>query len=222
MARKARVVIPGAAHHVTQRGNNGQDVFFTDDDRRVYLSFLRDCSERFGLKVLAYCLMSNHVYIVGVPKREESLAKALGRTHFAYTQYVNQLYGRSGHLWQNRFHSCPLDKLHKLAAARYVERNPVRARLVRVPWRYAWSSASAHIGKKDKSGLPGLAQWAKVSPPAQWKAELRRADAEEELRELRVHTQTGRPLGGNAFLTKLEKRLGQRLRALPVGRPRKK
>ena len=93
MRRVARIVIPGLAHQITQRGNNRQDVLFVNDDRRVYLTLLREESARHGLRVLGYCLMGNHVHTVGVPAREESLAKALGRTHWGYTQYVNRLHG---------------------------------------------------------------------------------------------------------------------------------
>ena len=88
-------MLPGRPHHVTQRGNNRQDVFFVDDDRRVYLGLLKQQAERFGLEILGYCLMSNHVHLVAVPAGEDSLAKAVGRTHFLYTQYVNRLHGRS-------------------------------------------------------------------------------------------------------------------------------
>ena len=88
-------MLPGRPHHVTQRGNNRQDVFFVDDDRRVYLGLLKEQAERFGLEILGYCLMSNHVHLVAVPAGEDSLAKAVGRTHFLYTQYVNRLHGRS-------------------------------------------------------------------------------------------------------------------------------
>ena len=96
-------MIPGMAHHVTQRGNNQLDVFFVPDDRRVYLEYLREQAARFGFRLTGYCLMTNHVHLIGVPAREDSLAKAVGRTHFLYTQYVNRMHGRSGHLWQNRF-----------------------------------------------------------------------------------------------------------------------
>ena len=106
MPRVARIVIPGWPHHVVQRGNNRQDVFFVDDDCRAYLRFLCDQSARFGIHILGYCLMSNHVHIIAVPDGEDSLAKAIGRTHFLYAQYVNRVHGRSGHLWQNRFYSC--------------------------------------------------------------------------------------------------------------------
>jgi putative transposase len=207
-------------HHVTQRGNNRQDVFFVDDDRRFYLDLLNEKSRRYGLKVLAYCLMANHVHLVVVPHTEESLSKALGRTHFEYTQYVNRLHGRSGHLWQNRFYSCPLGEVHLWRAISYVERNPVRAKTVRVAWRYAWSSAGPHIGVAE-SDLLDLRWWRSVWSAAKWKRELQNAEDAAVTESISRYTHTGRPLAGDRLIAKLEHRLGRRLRARSVGRPRK-
>jgi len=120
MARLARIVAPGIPHHIIQRGNNRQDVFFVDDDRRVYLALLKEQCEKHGLTVISYCLMTNHSHIVGVPEHERSLANAIGRTHFQYAQYVNRMHGRSGHLWQNRFDSCVLDPAHLINTLLYV------------------------------------------------------------------------------------------------------
>ena len=159
MPRVARIVVPGVPHHVTQRGNNRQTVFFSDDDRRFYLALLKENSERFRLPVWAYCLMPNHVHIVATPADEDSLAKGIGRTNFRYARHINRLRRRCGHLWQNRFYSCALEEVHLWWAVRYVERNPVRAGLVRLPWRYGWSSASAHLGGADASGLLNLPVW---------------------------------------------------------------
>ncbi|MHC4769163.1 MAG: transposase [Planctomycetota bacterium] len=89
MPRVARVVIPGLPHHVTQRGNNRQDVFFTDDDRAFYLETLRRQSQRHGLELHGFCLMTNHVHLIVTPLTEESLAKAVGRAHQLYAQYIN-------------------------------------------------------------------------------------------------------------------------------------
>jgi REP element-mobilizing transposase RayT len=110
MPRVARIVVPGVPHHITQRGNNRQDVFFVDDDRRLYLGLLAKSAARYGLQVLGYCLMTNHVHLVAVPLTAESLAKALGRTDFVYTQYIARRHRRSGHLWQNRFYSLQTDR----------------------------------------------------------------------------------------------------------------
>jgi len=115
----------GCGHHITQRGNNRADVFFLDDDRRVYLELLAEQADKYGLEVVRYCLLTNHVHLVAIPHAEEALAQAVGRTHFRYSQYVNRLHGRSGHLWQGRFYSCALDERHFWQALKYVELNPV-------------------------------------------------------------------------------------------------
>jgi putative transposase len=223
MSRVARIVIPGCPHHVTQRGNNRQDVFFVDDDRRAYLELLRDRCDAAGVEVLGYCLMANHVHLVATPRDDEGLARALGRTHFSYTQYINRRHNRSGHLWQNRFYSCPLDEPHTRAALRYIERNPLRAGLVRRAWRYPWSSAAAHVGEgPDASGLLKLGAWRADWTPERWRAELAEPLAEALQRKLRDCTRTGRPLATDSFLSKLERRLGRRLRPLPVGRPKQR
>jgi putative transposase len=222
MPRLARIVLPGVPHHVTQRGNNRQDVFFVDDDRRVYLDLLHEQSERFGLKIEGYCLMGNHVHLVATPSGEESLAKAIGRTDFLYTQYVNRLHQRSGHLWQNRFYSCALDDVHLWRALCYVERNPVRAGLARRAWEYPWSSAGAHTGGADASGLLDLGEWARLWGPGKWRTELTSPEDAQGVSRIRLSTHRGRPLGSDSFLSKLEHRLGRRLRPLPVGRPKKR
>jgi putative transposase len=221
MPRAARVVIPGCAHHVTQRGNNRQDVFFVDADRQAYLKYLQEAAERFDLRVEGYCLMTNHLHLVVTPKREDSLAEALKRANQLYAQYVNRLHGRSGHLWQNRFFSCPLDDVHMLRALAYVERNPVRARLCRRAWQWAWSSAAAHCGKDDPSGLLDLVAWERDMSPTKWRQILQRPGDDRLFASLRLATSRGRPLGSDRFIAKLETRLGRRLRPLPPGRPRK-
>ena len=219
MPRLARIVLPGVPHHVTQRGNNRQNVFFTDDDRRLYLTLLKESADRFGLDVSAYCLMPNHVHLVATPAGDDSLAKAVGRTNFRYAQYLNRSRRRSGHLWQNRFFSCSLQETHLWRAIRYVERNPIRARLARLAWRYAWSSAAAHVGEVDASGLLNLAACRKKWKPGRWAEALRDAD-DEGVAQFRTATHVGRPLGDEAFLDRLERELARPVRAKPVGRPR--
>ncbi|MCC6487604.1 MAG: transposase [Candidatus Hydrogenedentes bacterium] len=221
MPRQARVVIPGMPHHITQRGNNRQDVFFVDDDRTTYLELLRVQCIKHRVRLLGYCLMTNHVHLVALPLREDSLNLAVGRTHFIYTQYINRLHGRSGHLWQGRFHSCPMDDAYTVMAMRYIERNPVRAKITRVPWTYPWSSAMAHCGAQDETGLLDLRAWKDLVPGVDWKEMLTRHDEEEAVTALRRNTQTGRPLASDSLVSKLERALGRRLRPLPIGRPRK-
>jgi len=221
MPRLARTIAVGCAHHITQRGNNRQDVFFVDQDRQVYLQMLAEQASKYALEVVGYCLMTNHMHLVAIPHEEDSLAKAIGRTHFRYSQYINRLHHRSGHLWQGRFYSCALDERHLWLAMKYIELNPVRARLCRRPWRYDWSSAAAHTDQTAQSGLLNLRWWYEQFSSQQWRKELAEGLMPEEVARIRLRTQTGRPLGSDGFLSKLETLLGRRVRPLAVGRPRK-
>jgi len=221
MAREARIVLPGVAHHVTQRGNYQQDIFVTDEDRVTYLDYLRQSSARFGLRVSAYCLMTNHVHLLVTPQTKTSLAKALGRAHLMYAQYMNRAHDKIGHLWQGRFYSCPLDDASAHNAALYIELNPVRAKIVRAPWRYHWSSAAAHSGMQiDASGLLVRDAWMKGYTPKKWKAALETGLNINDAQNLLEHTRTGRPMGGERFLETTEKRLKRDVRAPGRGRPK--
>jgi len=146
MPRRARVVFEGVVHHITQRGNYRQNVFEDDSDKSKYIEFIREYSEKYGMKIYAYCLMSNHVHFIAAPVKEDSLAMTFKYSNMRYSSYFNRKNKRSGHLWQGRFYSCPLQFEHALEALRYVERNPVRARMVELPWEYEWSSAREHVG----------------------------------------------------------------------------
>jgi putative transposase len=221
MPRSARVVIPGTSHHVTQRGNNREDVFHHDDDRRAYVAFLRAQSRKYGLQVLGWCLMGNHVHLVVRPLDEISLARTLGRAHLIYAQYYNQKYERSGHLWQNRYYSCPLGPEHFWRALRYIEQNPLRAGLIRRPWDYEWSSAAAHAEGRDEHRLIDLAYWREASSELDWRQVLSEEQDEDEMEAIRRNTYAGYPLGDNLFVEKLETRLHRRLRPLARGRPKK-
>ena len=283
MPRVARIVIAGVAHHITQRGNNRHEVFFVEDDRQVYLDLLHTQCQRYGFTVTGYCLMTNHVHIIGIPQTEDALAKAIGRTHFLYTQYINKMHERSGHLWQNRFYSCPMDDAHALQAMCYVELNPVRAGMAKtgtgnarnerclyplspplepdnpektvtgneektgtgnarnerylyplspspplpppppspVPCHYPWSSAAAHCGSETHHPVLDMEQWRTIMPGTVWREILNQfTDDSETIETLRRYTHTGRPLGSDSFISKLESFVGHRLRPLPIGHPR--
>jgi putative transposase len=221
MARLARAVVPGYPHHVTQRGVRGMDLFRDDADRDEYLRLLREQSERFKVKFLAWCLMSNHVHLVAVPEKERSLALAVGEAHRRYTRMVNFREEVRGHLFQERFHSCVLDERHLLAAARYVELNPVRAAIVQRPEDWPWSSARAHLGEAQHDPLVADRTLLNLVPDAAgWRTLLGEQDAEAE-GHLRVATRTGRPAGEGRFLSKLEKLTGRELaRRRPGRRPK--
>jgi putative transposase len=219
MPRIARVVAPGVPHHVTQRGNRREDVFFEKSDRRTYLGLLQEYAERNGLEIVAYCLMSNHVHLVVIPEKEESLASTLRPVHLRYTQWVNKRRGETGILWQGRFFSCPLDDDHYWNAIRYVERNPVRAKLVERAEDFSWSSAAARCGLIEDALLMEL----EGSPfePSEWAAWLEDPDDVSMIERLRQRTRTGRPAGSAAFIERIEHALGRALRLRKAGRPRK-
>jgi putative transposase len=222
MPRGARVVLPGYPHHVTQRGNDRQDVFFTDQDRLNYLRILGVQSRKYGVAVHGYCLMTNHVHLVLVPSTADGLARGVGRTHFVYTQYLNKARGRSGHLWQNRFYSCPVGQDYMLGILCYTEQNPARAGLVSLPWEYQWSSASAHIKRRTSSGLLDLSLWGRLTSPERWRQLLLTGPADREVQEARRCTRLGHPMISDEELTRIEAATGRRLRPRPVGRPRRR
>jgi len=221
MPRIARVVVPGLPYHITQRGNRREDVFFCDADWRRYLELALEYSIQFGLQILAYCLMTNHLHLVCIPLLATSLARVFKPVHSQYAQYLNNRLCICGRLWQDRFFSCPMDDEHLWAAIRYVERNPVRAKMVVRAEDYPWSSAASHCGLHLD---PILSPLPLLRPPqtSNWSSWLADPEDETVLANIRLHTRTGRPLGHEDFVTDLEFRLGRRVRALANGRPRKR
>lgn len=220
MSRVARIVVPGFPHHVTQRGNRRADVFEVDADYEAYLRFLNEYADRRGLAVWAYCLMTNHVHLVVVPEREESLGQALRDAHTVYAMHFNGRTDLSGHVWQGRFFSSPLDETYLWAAVRYVERNPVRAGMVERAEAYRWSSARAHCGLcQDPVLSPEFPPPGVVTNWAEWLHEG--IDEGETIEQMRQNTHTGRPSGSAAFLDRLEHLLKRTVRPSKGGRPRK-
>jgi putative transposase len=209
-------------HHITQRGNARRVVFETDSDRLVYLDPLGQYCRLHSLSVLGYCLMPNHVHLVAVPSAADSMALALRHTHGRYAAYLNSRQTETGHVWQGRFYSCPLDRPHLWAALRYTERNPVRACMVAHPHLYAWSSAAAHTGGADPFRVLDLGLWRASWDAAAWQEYLGAADAECGTETIRRCTHTGRPLGEAGFVAGLERSLSRRLAPQKGGRPRKR
>ena len=210
MARLARAVIPGVPHNVTQRGNRRLVTFFEPDDPALYLEILTEECRRYSVEIWAYCVMPNHVHLIAVPETEDGLRRAMGETHRRYTAIINKRQGWTGHLWQGRFFSFPMDQRHTLAAARYVELNPVRAKMVERPQDYAWSSAVPHLQGRDDR-LVRVAPLLDLIGERDWGAFLG-AGTPAELEALREHETTGRPLGDNDFVDRMELRMGRALR----------
>jgi len=223
MARFARVVATGLPHHVTQRGNARRIIFESDADRLVYLQLLQSNCESYALSVLGFCLMSNHVHLIVVPESAEAMALALRHAHGRYASYLNARHGNSGHVWQGRYYSCPLDTGHLWAALRYTERNPVRAGMVAAPDLYHWSSTALHCGQKH-APIPlhlDVELWQASWNAASWREFVGQADADREIQTLRASTHTGRPLGAPEFVKTLEESLHRSLMPQKGGRPRK-
>jgi putative transposase len=215
MARMARVVIPGYPHHVTQRGNRRQTVFFSDADYLHYIDLIAEYTALSETEVWAYCLMPNHVHLVMVPKHEDGLRAALGEAHRRYTRRINFRNGWRGHLWQERFHSFVMDERYLLATVRYVELNPVKAKLCREPCDWPWSSARAHLEGKDGRLVNVRPMLERVRD---WSSYLSSGDPVESDEVIERHTRTGRPLGSEAFVERLEVATGRSLAPKPPGR----
>ena len=222
MPRIARIVLENIPYHITQRGNGRQQVFFDDQDYRLYLDLLRIYAEDAQLRLWAYCLMPNHVHLIAVPEPADAMASALGRTHADFARHFN-LRGRTcGHVWQARFFSCPLEGAHLWRTAAYIERNPVRARIVEHAGQFEWSSASTHLGLAENPGFLDMSTWQAEYTHQRWREVLETGVEEEAFgRRLQEASRRGRPLGGNEFARELEKRTGRELCPRPVGRPRK-
>jgi len=211
----ARVVAEGIPHHVVQRGNRKQKVFFKQEDKAEYLKILKLQTELFGVEVWAYCLMDNHVHLIVRPDRRESLIRGIAETHQLYTRMINFREGWRGYLWQGRFQSFPLEERYLVAAVRYVERNPVRAKIVDRAEDYLWSSARSHVAKVEDSILSDFYLTKEIED---WKAFLRQGDEESDLKLIRRHGKTGRPLGEIGFIQRLENQLGIELIRKKPGR----
>lgn len=222
MPRIARMVAVGYPHHITQRGNYRQDIFHDDADREKYLRFIQNESERYGLKILVYCLMTNHVHLIGVPQHEHALGNVFKYVNMKYSQYYNKKRGMVGHLFQGRFFSSIMDTNHTVVCARYIERNPVRANLVKEAYHYEWSSARVHCGKEtaDIFGVDELFDYSVVNK-GEWQDFIKQLDNPQDIDEIRNQTRNGRALGDESFIKKLECILKRRLMLLSVGRPKK-
>jgi len=209
MPRPERIVVPGLPHHITHRGNRRQLVFREQDDYQIYLRLLRKAKERFEVKLWSYSLMPNHVHLIAVPGHRESLSEAVQWAHGKYAELFNGLNDIVGHLWQGRFGSSVMDEHYLWNAVRYVERNPVRACLVRRAEDYQWSSAAAHCGLRHdplvSSDLPLIAQI------QDWSGWLAGNEAADDLRRLRECTQRGHPCGSDEFVALVEERSGRKV-----------
>jgi putative transposase len=219
MARLARLVIPNVAHHVTQRGNRRQPVFFSDEDYIAYRDLVAAACAAHHVRCIAWCLMPNHIHLILTPSDADGLRAALADAHRRYSRRINFAHGWTGYLFQGRFASYPMDEAHLMTAVRYVELNTVRAKLAGRAEGWRWSSAKAHVtGRAD--GLTDLDALAGVH--RNWRAMLRQGPeagdlTDDEAKAIEAHVRTGRPRGGDAFVAAIETQTGRTLRRRKPG-----
>ena len=200
MPRLARTVFAGLPHHITQRGNRRENVFFTDGDRKVYLEWLGKYCRQHEIGILAYCLMTNHIHLVAVPTWEDSLQRGLKPLHMRYAQHINRQRKWSGHVWQGRFFSSPLDEAYLWFCVRYVERNPVRAGMVGRAEDYPWSSAADHCGlRRDELTEKDSVHWKMFEGITDWAGWLAEGDDTERLESVRRNIQKNLPCGSKGW-----------------------
>jgi putative transposase len=208
MSRLARVVIPGLAHHVTQRGNGRQKVFFSDADYALYLKLITESCAAARVACLGFCLMPNHLHLILVPKDEDGLRAALSKANRAYAGIVNARRKTTGHFWQGRYGSVPMDDAHLHEALRYVLMNPVKAKLVQKPADWRWSSARAYLRKRDD----GFTAPRKMSDAiGDVRAFLGETPDMSLLNRILAAETIGRPAASPEVIQKLEKQTGRKL-----------
>lgn len=209
MARRARMIFPGVAHHVTQRGNRREPIFFEDGDQQIYLDLLATQLKRYGVACWGYCLMANHVHLILTPSDEIGLPRAVGEAHRRYTAFVGARGRWTGHLFQGRFGSVAMDEAHLVSAFRYVALNPVKAGLVARAQDWPWSSAGAHLAGRDTPyvevapALSRVGNFAGLISPAD--------DIDPQWTNILRAELIGRPVGAKAWIEQLELQCGRDL-----------
>jgi putative transposase len=218
MARLARVVVPDLPHHVTQRGNRREPVFFEEGDYRFYLDLIAEAARRSKTVIASYCLMPNHVHFLMVPSHGDGLRQTFAEAHRRYSGAINARHQWTGHLWQGRFSSTAMDGRHFLAAIAYVALNPVRAGLVARAADWPWSSTRALLAGRDDGVVKVAAVLDLVGDVA---AFLDGAEDEAAVMAIRHSRSTGRPVGARDWIAALEASTSRQLAAAKRGpRPR--
>lgn len=228
MPRLGRIILPDYPHHIVQRGHNRQVVFAEVRDFERYLETLAGFKDVYGVKVYAYCLMTNHVHLLLAPETIAGLGRLMKRLAGRQTRYHNVLEGRSGTLWESRYKSSPVDTdQYLLACTRYIELNPVRAEMVASPEDYPWSSCRARLGQAPDEWLDRdpcyLALGAtELQRREHYREFLRAAIPNGEWNLIRDAVQRGQLTGRQRFIDEVEAILGKRIEHRSRGRPAKR
>jgi putative transposase len=226
MPRKARLIVPECPHHIVQRGHNRKTVFVTDEDYRFYLENLVEWKERLGIRLYAWCLMTNHVHLIVEPGADvTTVSQLMKRLAGRQSALVNKLERRTGSLWDGRFKASPIQRdEYMLSCIRYVEMNPVRAGMVAGPRQYRWSSYRERMGLEDVARIDydktyqGLAE-NNDKRREKYRDYVRQGVAEDEIKLIRGSLQRNRLTGNNRFADEIEEKIGRRIENRGRGRP---
>ena len=227
MPRQPRLIVLGYPYHIILRGNNKCAIFYNDKDRRFFLESLKKAKEKTDSKIYAYCLMKNHVHFLIEPSREDGLADMMQSLGRRYVPYINSVYKRTGTLWEGRYRSSLVGNDEYLTAcSRYIELNPVRAKIVRYPHEYRWSSFRAKVEGKMEDFLdldPIYIEMGKTSKERQdnYGKLVLEGTPEYELNLIRLTTQKCGIIGSGSLKEKIAKLVGRSVVLRARGRPKK-
>jgi putative transposase len=225
MPRKPRVSLAGVPEHIIQRGNNRQSIFTCDDDMTAYRTWLKDYAEKLGVAIHAWVFMTNHVHLLCTPKTSTAISQMMQSVGRRYVQYFNRAYKRSGTLWEGRFRSCLVqEEAYLLQLYRYIELNPVRARIVDDPADYIWSSYQSNAFGKQTRLLTAHSLYQKLGKTAEeresnYRALFRNQVEGKLLEDIRQASNKGLVLGNERFLEEVEVLTGKTLKEGKRGRP---
>ncbi|PKO54324.1 MAG: transposase [Betaproteobacteria bacterium HGW-Betaproteobacteria-2] len=227
MARKPRLNVAGNPQHVIQRGNNRQVTFFAEEDYQFYLGCLTEAAQKYANDIHAYVLMTNHVHLLVTPNQLESIARLMQSVGRRYVQYINYTYNRSGTLWEGRYKASLIQsERYLLTCMRYIELNPVRARMVKHPEEYKWSSYRANGLGATNELITQHPEYQSLGITPEQKQKAYQALfhthlAPETLHEVRTALNSELVTGTDRFKAEIEMTLGRRVQSKPRGRPRK-
>ncbi len=218
MPRTARASVGGVCYHVINRGNGRARVFYKDRDFQAFVDLFEPACERLPMRILAWCLMPNHFHLVLWPRGDGDLSRWMQWLMTAHVRRYHKNHRTSGHVWQGRFKAFPIQQdAHLLTVLRYVERNPLRAGLVRQAENWRWSSLPSWIEHER----PAWLSKGPVDRPARWLTYVNRAETSAELESLRRSILRGAPFGTATWSQRTAHRLGLEASLHPRGRPRK-
>ena len=225
MARQSRLDLPGIPQHIVQRGNNRLPCFLDDDDRQRYLTLLHEALLDTGCRLHAYVLMDNHVHLLATPPEIGEIARLMQKLGRGYVGQFNARHQRTGTLWEGRYKASLVDsESYVLHCHRYIELNPVRARMMADPVAYPWSSCASHCGLRQEAILSphpeytALGQTIKVRTDAYYKL-LRETLSDDDLTAIRAHLQQQRALGRDNFREMVEAKIHRFAGVRPAHRP---